>query len=210
MSAPDGLFAGALAASALVHSLMFLPWPVPHGHSDPHEIVDLDLLAPAPGRKGRGAKPAPPPRAPEPAAAADAAPALPAASPVEAAHGHSHQLPAEPHGDGGAEDGGDGGGGGVTPPLLLNHGELRQLLRTLYPESERAQGREGLVVLDLTIDESGRVSAAEIARSGGKAFDRAALELVKRLSFSPAVKGGAPFSVKLRQSVVFKIERGAK
>lgn len=54
------------------------------------------------------------------------------------------------------------------------------------------------VLLELTIDEQGKVSRPEVVVSAGDALDRAALESASQLSFEPARRGTTPVKVRLR------------
>ncbi|MDP3544418.1 MAG: energy transducer TonB [Elusimicrobiota bacterium] len=214
MTGLDGggrLLSASIAASAALHSLLFMPWPVPHSHAEPPELMELDLAGP-PGPAG---SPAPAPaktgrRADDWRLPADASvPAAPApASPAEADPGDADAPSEGPGAEGGGPAGGGGSGRGtVRPPVLLNHGELHRLLQRLYPESERELGREGMVVLSLSVGIDGRVTGAEIVRSAGAAFDSAALRLSDKLRYAPAEDAGRPIAVRMRQSVLFKLER---
>lgn len=193
----DSLLAACLAASALLHGPLLVSFPRAHGHR-PSASVEIDLTAPASRGKRTGA-PAAPVRAPEEslgAAASSAQPPLPRETPEQSrAHGHG------PAGE---------GGGGVAlarSPHLLNLAELRRILERYYPEQERRQGREGMVVLDLHIDAAGAVTGVDVVRSAGRLFDEAARQVALSLRFAPAYAEGKPVAVKVRQSVVFKIER---
>ena len=53
------------------------------------------------------------------------------------------------------------------------------------------------VVLSITIGEDGKPLNPEVARSGGKDFDRAALEAVRSWRFQPAKCDGAPYPAKV-------------
>jgi len=184
-----------------------MPWHVLHSHAEPPELMELDLSGPpgpAPGspRAARGGAPA----------AADWK--LPAAASVPAAPSHASPDPGDadapsegPSTDGDGAGGGGSGRGTIRPPVLLNHGELHRLLQRLYPDSERELGREGMVVLSLIVGVDGRTSGAEIVRSGGQAFDSAAMRLSEKLRYAPAEDGGRPVQIRMRQAVVFKLER---
>lgn len=206
------LLPASIAASAALHSLLFMPWPVPHSHFEPPELMELDLAGPpgpaggpahAPSKPGRRAADwTLPSDTPAPSASAPATPAE--ADPGDA------DAPSEGPAADGAGPGGGGGGSGrgtVRPPVLLNHGELHRLLQRLYPESERELGREGMVVLSLSVGVDGRVTGAEVVRSAGAAFDAAALRLSDKLRYAPAEDAGRPIAVRMRQSVLFKLER---
>jgi TonB family protein len=68
----------------------------------------------------------------------------------------------------------------VTPPKLERYAEPRKV------------DKAGEVVLRLTIDSEGRVTKAEVHRSGGAELDSAALEAAPRLRFRPARKADVP------------------
>ncbi len=195
---------GSIAVSAVLHALLFLPWQVLHSHAEPPELMELDLAGP-PGPAGlppapkRAAASAPRAAAEDSLGSAKAAPVAAAQAPDPG----DADAPNEAHGGGG----GGGRGGTVKPPVLLNHGELHRLLQSLYPDSERELGREGMVVLSLSVGADGRVSAAEIARSAGPAFDAAALKLSAKLRYAPAEDAGRPLAVRMKQAVLFKLER---
>lgn len=91
-------------------------------------------------------------------------------------------------------------------PQLLNLSDLNAILQRLYPEEERAAGREGTVILDLHIDTDGHVTAIDVVQSAGPAFDEAARRAVKLLRFTPAFLGSQRVPVKMRQAIQFKLE----
>lgn len=204
------LLAGSIAFSAILHSLLFMPWHVLHSHAEPPELMELDLAGPpgpagAPPGRARAARAASPPAAEWKIPGAAARPELPT---VAAPDPGDADAPSEgPEPTGGAGGIGGSGRGTVRPPVLLNHGELHRLLQRLYPDSERELGREGMVVLNLSVGVDGRVTGAEISRSAGAAFDAAALRLAERLRYAPAEDAGRPVAVRMRQSVLFKLER---
>ena len=90
-------------------------------------------------------------------------------------------------------------------PVLLNLRELARLLERYYPESERREGHEGLVLLDLSLDDEGHVVGVEVVSSSDKAFEPAARQVAARLRYSPARAGDRRVSVKLRQPVQFRL-----
>jgi TonB family protein len=91
-------------------------------------------------------------------------------------------------------------------PKMLNRDELLSNIRRFYPEAERRAGNEGLVVLDIHIDSSGRVGRVEIKESAGSAFDAAARRVIAEARFSPARVGSKTVAVKIRQSIAFQLE----
>jgi len=62
----------------------------------------------------------------------------------------------------------------------------------IYPFLARKLGKEGNVVLRLTLDERGGQRDIEIIEKGGFGFTEAAVQSVKKSIFSPALKDGKP------------------
>lgn len=188
--------AGSLGAHALI---LETGW---QGHlPDAPVEVEFDLTAPgaALGPAGR------------PAAAVARAPAAPAESwtpsPAGPAAAASEEAaPSSTGVAGGTGAGENGGGSGVTAaPRLLDQGQLDRLLTRYYPESERRQGHEGVVLLDLSIDEEGHVVGVDVVASSDPAFEPAARKAAARLSYAPARAGARAVSVKIRQPVQFRL-----
>ncbi len=84
----------------------------------------------------------------------------------------------------------------VVPPRLLEAPEV------VLPEGT-APAERVAVELELTIDATGRVSAARVVTSGGDAFDATALEAVRAFEFEPARRGSEKVAVTLRYVYVF-------
>jgi protein TonB len=65
--------------------------------------------------------------------------------------------------------------------------------RPQYPAESRRTGEQGLVVLRVLIDETGRAARVEVQRSSGFArLDEAAFKAVQRAQFRPYVENGVP------------------
>ncbi len=75
----------------------------------------------------------------------------------------------------------------------------------VYPESMRSLGKTATVLLEILIDETGKVAKVTVVKSGGADFDRAAKEAFMRSSFTPAEVDGKPVPVLLRQPVTFQL-----
>lgn len=75
-----------------------------------------------------------------------------------------------------------------------------------YPGPARAEGVEGVVVLRISIDSSGRVTAASVLQGLGFGLDEAALESVKSSSWEPASEGGKPVSSDRKFNVRFSLQ----
>jgi TonB family protein len=75
-----------------------------------------------------------------------------------------------------------------------------------YPEKAREEGREGTVILRVLVDEEGKVRSVEVNRSSGfEAFNRAAVDTVRRWRFSPARYGERRVESWVRIPVVFRL-----
>ncbi len=72
------------------------------------------------------------------------------------------------------------------------------------PEAEQA-GVQGTVVLRLTIDKEGNVTAAEVAEPAGYGFDEAAQAAALKFKFKPATRDGVPFAVKIKYAYDFTL-----
>lgn len=59
-----------------------------------------------------------------------------------------------------------------------------------YPHAARRTGREGTVLLSLTIDAHGGLTRATVLQSSGRDLDRAALRAVRASTFIPARRDG--------------------
>lgn len=82
---------------------------------------------------------------------------------------------------------------GTAPQGLVPETELAEMpvkifvpeSEDLYPEEARKLGIEGKVVLRLTLDERGRVTAVRVVTPGGYGFDEAAKKAMKQAKFLP-------------------------
>lgn len=81
------------------------------------------------------------------------------------------------------------------------------LRRTLpiYPMMARRMGKEGRVVLRLTIDEKGNLSNVEVIENAGYGFAEAAVEAVRKSSFLPVLKDGKPVASRAILPVRFNL-----
>ncbi|MBN2080005.1 MAG: energy transducer TonB [Spirochaetes bacterium] len=77
-----------------------------------------------------------------------------------------------------------------------------------YPDSMRSAGTEGVVVVEIGIDETGRVLFGRIVGSLGREFDLAVIKWVRELKFYPALDSSRrPFRCRVRLPVRFTLER---
>jgi len=91
-------------------------------------------------------------------------------------------------------------GASVAPAFL--HREM-----PVYPMMARKLGREGKVVLKLTIDENGNLSDVEVIDKAGFGFTEAAVEAVKKSTFLPAKKDGKAVASRALLPIRFQLER---
>ncbi len=91
-------------------------------------------------------------------------------------------------------------GSDVAPRFL--HREM-----PIYPLLARRLGKEGKVLLRLTIDEKGNLLGVDVIEKGGYGFTEAAMEAVKKSTFLPARKDGKPIASRALLTVRFRLER---
>ena len=89
-------------------------------------------------------------------------------------------------------------GPGVVPPRRTS-GAL-----PVYPESARAAGLEGQVVLELRIDGGGQIRGVSLRSSAGAPLDEAMLQAVAGWRFAPATARGVPVEVCLLVRHLFR------
>jgi periplasmic protein TonB len=90
----------------------------------------------------------------------------------------------------------------ATPPV-----ESPGNRRPEYPESARAAGIEGLVILKVVVTETGRVGNIQVMK-GEPPFVEAAVSVVKTYAFQPAMLAGRPISVFRIIKVPFRLSVG--
>lgn len=91
--------------------------------------------------------------------------------------------------------------GSANAPRFL-HREM-----PMYPLIARRVGKEGRVLLRLTIDEKGNLLNVEVLESAGYGFTEAAIEAVKKSTFLPAKIDGKPVMAKALLPVKFRLRR---
>jgi len=91
--------------------------------------------------------------------------------------------------------------GATIAPAFL-HREI-----PLYPIIARRLGKEGKVVLRLTIDEMGILINVEVLEKAGYGFTEAAIEAVKKSTFLPAKKDGKPIACRAILPIRFQLKK---
>lgn len=74
----------------------------------------------------------------------------------------------------------------------------------IYPSEMRGQKVEGVVSVLFIVDPSGKVTNPRLEKSTHAAFERPALEAVRKWKFEPAVRGGERVPCKMRVSIRFQ------
>ena len=75
----------------------------------------------------------------------------------------------------------------------------------MYPAIARSARVQGIVIIEATIDETGRVSDARLLKSI-PLLDEAALAAVRQWAFTPTRLNGKPTSVVMTVTVQFRLE----
>jgi TonB family protein len=89
--------------------------------------------------------------------------------------------------------------GDIKPPKLIKKVE------PLYPEAARKAEIEGVVILEATTDEYGRVTKTKVLRSIPE-LDQAAMDAVKQWVYEPFIKDGKPVGMIFTVTVMFRLE----
>jgi protein TonB len=89
-------------------------------------------------------------------------------------------------------------GGTVKPPARLRN------VNPEYPPVAMQARVQGVVILDVIIDEQGRIIEARVLRSI-PLLDQAALDAVRQWEYAPTMLNGAPVPVKMTVTVNFTL-----
>ena len=74
-----------------------------------------------------------------------------------------------------------------------------------YPPSARSTGLTGEVLVEFTVDESGRVLDPHIVRSSDRMFEEPSLRAVAKWQFEPGRSGGRIVRFRMAVPVVFNL-----
>jgi periplasmic protein TonB len=78
-----------------------------------------------------------------------------------------------------------------------------------YPEIARQAGLEGLVVIQIIVNEQGVPISPVAVRSGGQVLDEAAIKAVLQLRFTPGKQRGKPVQVRLAIPIRFRLRNAS-
>lgn len=107
--------------------------------------------------------------------------------------------------------GGRGGGGGPGADMeqAFSMADLDQKPRPVYqpapvyPAALRSRKIEGVVSIIFVVGADGRVANAKVEKSTDPAFEKPALDAVRKWKFEPGVKEGRKVSFKMRAPIRF-------
>jgi protein TonB len=77
--------------------------------------------------------------------------------------------------------------------------------KIVYPEIALRARVEGKVFVKAFVDETGKVTSAEIVKGIGAGCDEAAIDAVLQTKFSPGKQRGRPIKVQVTIPIVFKL-----
>jgi len=117
-------------------------------------------------------------------------------------------------GSGGTAVSGLGRGSGApglpaqTAPLKTNReAKPIQTVKATYPPMALRMGLESDVILKIEVDPEGKVTKAQITKSGGAGFDEEALKAVTRSRFEPAQRDGQTIPAEFTYIYRFRLRR---
>lgn len=87
--------------------------------------------------------------------------------------------------------------------LVTQMPRLKSEVRIPYPAEARSKNIEGVVVMDILIDEKGKIRSATLVEGPGFGLNEAALKAIYQFEFSPAVVDKKPVAVRIRYSYRF-------
>ena len=91
-------------------------------------------------------------------------------------------------------------GGDIRPPAKTRH------VPPIYPQIARANGVQGIVILEAVISETGRVRDVRVLRSI-PLLDNAAIDAVRQWQFTPTLLNGQPVPIVMTVTVSFELKR---
>ena len=96
-----------------------------------------------------------------------------------------------------------------SPPIIeATSIAVKRRIDPLYPPSARRLDQEGTVRVRILVDERGRASDVQVARSSGyDILDEAAVSAVRRWQFVPATENSRAVSAWTEVSVIFRLDR---
>jgi protein TonB len=97
----------------------------------------------------------------------------------------------------------------LAVPAFAQKSEPPVPVRTVapeYPQELRRDGVSGLVMVKCTIDEQGNVVDPQVEKSSNPAFEKPAVDALKKWKFKPAKQDGAAVAIKVSIPIKFVFE----
>jgi protein TonB len=97
----------------------------------------------------------------------------------------------------------------AVPAFAQSKAEPPVPVRTVapeYPNELRRDGVSGVVMVKCTIDEQGNVVDPTVEKSSNGAFEKPAIDALKKWKFKPAKQDGAPVAIKVSIPIKFVFE----
>lgn len=91
----------------------------------------------------------------------------------------------------------------TTKPQLSNRAAVARALETNYANAARTAEAEGTVTLRLAIDTQGVPGSITVVRSTNPDFNRAAINVIRSMRFTPAMLNGMSVAVRIELPVTF-------
>jgi len=76
----------------------------------------------------------------------------------------------------------------------------------VYPEAAKKAGTEGRVLVSVTVAEDGSVTEMKVVQTVSPELDRAALEAVRKLEWTPGSQEGRPVACTVMLPIQFKLD----
>ena len=92
----------------------------------------------------------------------------------------------------------------VDQPPEIEGGYARIDEIKTYPSAAEEDDAYGVIWLQCTISAGGVATRIQLAQGGHPALETEALNVVQRLNFQPAMKGGAPVQSRIQIPIVFE------
>lgn len=83
----------------------------------------------------------------------------------------------------------------------------KKQVQATYPEDAKKAGIEGVVYVQANVDEKGNVTKASVTKSDAPALNNAALEAVRKWTFTPAMKDKKPVATTVTIPFKFKLQK---
>lgn len=90
--------------------------------------------------------------------------------------------------------------GDVRPPTVLTR------VQPEYPEEAKRDKIQGTVLLQVTVDETGKAANLEVLETPGAGLEQKAIDAVQQWTFRPATKDGQPVSADVKIEINFTLK----